>query len=39
LKGIPHDTYLQPAAKLKEEYGLTHLSPSDFRCGDEQSDD
>jgi len=39
LKGIPHDTYLQPAAKLKEEYGLTYLSPSDFRCGDEQSDD
>ena len=21
LKGIPHDTYLQPASKLKQEFG------------------
>ena len=32
LKGIPHDTYLEPAAKLKQDYGKLQLpSSSDFR--------
>ena len=39
LKGIPHETYLQPAGKLKQEYGPPVLSLSDARCRDEKSDD